>query len=334
MISLLLEKKRKQAQKTVLGIEYDKHSLAVVKLDKMGEKYSLICCDSYVFPAEAYFEGELTTEYIGGLVADIIKENKLGSFVKLGFTSYNEIEVAKEQIVYDKRTLEVIEKEGIHFYIRENFLKKRFPKNYTDIAYDFYEELEEKGTLSIYYISDSDRVKQLYAIANKAKRALSVCTLDKLAISSFVSELFLSEISQYSSDSIFLGLYSDKISLHSFTPQGELKNYESVKIFDTNTTKVSYVDEVIQLLLRFMDFMSLDFSTNDFNNFDQVQDNNVYIYGIRQDFESIFTSIKELSQKSCKILDPFINVDIEKYGNIEKPYRYVLPIAIAMREAL
>lgn len=72
-----------------------------------------------------------------------------------------------------------------------------------------------------------------------------------------------------------------------------------------------------------MDFMSLDFSANDFGNFDQVQNNNVYIYGIKQDFESIFTSIKELSQKSCKILNPFINVDIKKCGNIEKPYRYV-----------
>lgn len=90
MISLLLEKKRKQAQKTVLGIEYDKHSLAVVKLDKKGEKYSLVCCDSDIFSAEAYFDGELTTEYVGGVVADIIKENKLWSFVKLGFTSYNE----------------------------------------------------------------------------------------------------------------------------------------------------------------------------------------------------------------------------------------------------
>ncbi|APA83308.1 type IV pili [Francisella tularensis] len=334
MISLLLEKRRKQAQKTVLGIDYDKHSLAAVKLNKKGDKYSLVCCGSDVFPAEAYFEGELTTEYVGGVVADIIKENKLGRFVKLGFTSYNEIDVAKEQIICDKRALEIIEKEGIHFYIRENFLKKRFPENYVNVAYDYYDELEEKGTLNVYYISDSDRVKQFYAIANKTKRALSVCTLDKLAISSFVSELFLSEISQYSSDSIFLGLYSDKISVYSFSPQGELKNYESVKIFDANITSVSYVDEVIQLLLRFMDFMSLDFGANDFDSFDQVQDNNVYIYGIKQDFENIFVSIKELSQKSCKILNPFVNIDIEKYGDIEKPYRYVLPIAIAMREAL
>lgn len=34
MISLLLEKRRKKAQKTVLGIEYDRYSLASVKLDK------------------------------------------------------------------------------------------------------------------------------------------------------------------------------------------------------------------------------------------------------------------------------------------------------------
>ncbi|APC91820.1 MULTISPECIES: type IV pili [Francisella] len=334
MISLLLEKRRKQAQKTVLGIEYDKFSLAAVKLNKKGEKYSLVCCDSDFFPPEAYFEDELTTEYVGSVVANIVKENNLGRFVKLGFTSYNEIDVAKEQIVCDKRALEIIEKEGVHFYIRENFLKKRFPENYPDIAYDYYDELEEKGTLTMYYISDSYKVKQLYSIANKAKRALSVCTLDTLVISSFVSELFLSEISQYSSDSIFLGLYSDKISVYSFSPQGELKNYESVKIFGTNIIGASYVDEVIQLLLRFMDFMSLDFSGNDFDKFDEVQDNNVYIYGIKQDFESIFVSIKELSQKNCKILNPFINIDIEKNGKIEKPYRYVLPIAIAMREAL
>ncbi|MDE4955435.1 type IV pili, partial [Francisella tularensis subsp. holarctica] len=78
-------------------------------------------------------------------------------------------------------------------------------------------------------------------------------------------------------DSIFLGLYSDKILVYSFSPQVELKNYESVKIFDANITSVSYVDEVIQLLLRFMDFMSLDVGANDFDSFDQSQDNNVYI---------------------------------------------------------
>ena len=73
-----------------------------------------------------------------------------------------------------------------------------------------------------------------------------------------------------------MGLYSDKISVYSFSPEGELKNYESVKIFDANITNVSYVDEVIQLLLRFIDFMSLDFSANDFDSFDKIQDNNVY----------------------------------------------------------
>ncbi|MDE4957400.1 type IV pili, partial [Francisella tularensis subsp. holarctica] len=82
----------------------------------------------------AYFEGELTTEYVGGVVADIIKEIKLGRFVKLGFTSYNEIDVSKEQIICDKRALEIIEKEVIHFYIRDNFLKKRFLENYVNLA--------------------------------------------------------------------------------------------------------------------------------------------------------------------------------------------------------
>ncbi|MDE4986639.1 type IV pili, partial [Francisella tularensis subsp. holarctica] len=76
------------------GIEDDTHSLAAVKLTKKGDTYSLVCCGSDVFPAEAYFEGELTTEYVGGVDADIIKENNLGRFLKLGFTSYNELDVA------------------------------------------------------------------------------------------------------------------------------------------------------------------------------------------------------------------------------------------------
>ncbi|MDE4980601.1 type IV pili, partial [Francisella tularensis subsp. holarctica] len=75
-------------------------------------------------------------------------------------TSYNEIDVAKELIICDKRALELIEKEGIHFYIREIFLKKRFLENYVNLDYDYYDELEEIVTLNVYYISDSDRVKQ------------------------------------------------------------------------------------------------------------------------------------------------------------------------------
>ena len=334
MISLLLEKRRKKAQKTVLGIEYDRCSLASVKLDKRRDDYTLVSCNSHVFAPEAYFEGELTNEYVGNVVAEIIKENKLGRFIKLGFTSYNEIDVTKEEITCDKRALEIIKKEGVFFYINEYFLKKRFPDSYTDTAYDYYDQLESNGTLVIYYISDNEKIKRLYSISSKAKRALSVCVLDKLAISHFVSELFLSEISQYSSDSVFLGLYSDKLSIYSFSPQGELKSYESVKIFDENISDVTYVDEVIQLLLRFMDFMSLELSESSFDSFDEIQDNNVYVYGIKQNFENIFESIKDLSQKNCKILDPFINIDCQKFGDIEQPYRYVLPIAIAMKEAL
>lgn len=203
MISLLLEKRRKKAQKTVLGIEYDRYSLASVKLDKRRDNYALVSCNSHVFAPEAYFEGELTTEYVGNVVAEIIKENKLGRFVKLGFTSYNEIDVTKEEISCDKRALEIIKKEGVFFYINEYFLKKRFPDSYADIAYDYYDQLESNGTLVIYYISDNEKIKKLYSISSKAKRALSVCALDKLAISNFVSELFLSEISQYTSDSVF-----------------------------------------------------------------------------------------------------------------------------------
>ncbi|GAB4225783.1 MAG: hypothetical protein Kow0076_8170 [Francisella sp.] len=335
MISLLLEKKRKKAQHTVLGIDYDKYSLAAVKLKKQNDKYSLVCCSSEVFSEEAYFEGELIAEYVGGLVANIIKEYKLGYFVKLGFAFDSEIDVEQERIFCDKRALSVIEKEGIHFFIRENFLKKRFPDNYTFVAYDYDdEELAEKQTLLIYYIPNVDKFKQLHTIADKSKKALSVCTLDTLAISNFVNELFLSEISQNSSDSVFMGLYSDKISLYSFSPQGELKTYETLKIFDENITDDNYISESLQFLLRFIDFISLDFNVDNLDSFSQNYNHNVYIYGIKQNFESIFASIKELSQVQCKKLDPFININVGEYGKIEQPYRYVLPVAIAMKEAL
>ena len=39
--------------------------------------------------------------------------------------------------------------------------------------------------------------------------------------------------------------------------------------------------------------------------------------------------------KDCRILDPFINIDCEKFGEkIDQPHRFVMPIAIALREAL
>ena len=134
---------------------------------------------------------------------------------------------------------------------------------------------------------------------------------------------------------MFLGLYADKLCVYSFTPKGELKNYESVKIFDIKIDNTSYIDEAIQLLLRFMDFMSLDFSEDSvFDSFSD-QENIVHIYGLKDSFEEIVGSIQEFSMKNCQILNPFINIDCEKIGQeIKQPYRYVMPIAIAWREAL
>lgn len=328
-------KKIKEAQKTVLGIEYDNKSLAAVKLDKKGEEYSLISCDSDIFASDAYFEDQLTSEYISNVIANIISENKLSKFTKLGFTSYNDIDVSKDEITCDKKALEIIEKEGVFGYLSEHFFKKKYPESYTEIAYDCYDEIEEKGTITVYYISERDKINQYRSIAKIAKKGLSVCTLDKLSITNFVDELFLSELSKNSADSVFLGLYSEKLSIYSFSPKGELKNYESVKIFDSNIADSNYADEAIQLLLRFMDFMSLDFSGDNFDNFDQVQENVVYIYGLKQNFETIFESIKDLSQKNCQILNPFVNINTESYGEqVDKPYRYVLPVAIAMKEAI
>ncbi|API86856.1 type IV pili [Francisella uliginis] len=334
MISLLIEKKRRQAQRTVLGIEFDTASLAAVKLDKNSSSYSLVSYYSDIFPPEAYFEDQLTSDYVGGAIAETIAVNKLGRFTKLGFTSYNDIDVIKEEIVCDKKALEVIEKQGAIFYIVEHFLKRKYPDNYMEVAFDYYDDIDEKGLLTIYYISDVDKINQLRDIAAKAKKPLSVCTLDKLAIASFVKELFLSEISDNKGDNVFLGLYTDKLSICSFSSDGEFKSYETIKIFDTKMSDANYIDEAIQLLLRFMDFMSLDMAGNDFDYFDNAENTNVYIYGLKQNFESIFESIKDLSQKQCQILNPFVNINHSSFDTIDQPYRYVIPVAIAMREAL
>ena len=335
MISLWLEKRRKKAQNTVLGVEYDCASLATAKLNKLGDSYSLVSCDSQVFTPEAYFEDNLTIDYVGNILANIVIDNKFSRFTKLGFTSYKDIDVSKEEIICDKKDLEMIAKEGASFYLREHFFKKKYPNDYTKIAFDYYDESQDKDLITIYYIGETTSLEKLYAIAARAKRTLSVCTLDKQALTNFVQQLYLSELSKNAKDSVFLGLYADKLCIYSFTPNGELKNYESVKIFDTKIDDISYIDEAIQLLLRFMDFMSLDFSGGeDFDSFSD-QENIVYIYGLKNGFEKIVESIQELSMKNCQILDPFINIDCEKYGgNIKQPYRFVMPIAIALREAL
>ncbi|MFT5949959.1 MAG: hypothetical protein ACI9BN_000195 [Francisella sp.] len=335
MISLWLEKRRKKAQATVLGVEYDYASLAAVKLNKTDENYSLMSCDSQIFSPDAYFEEILTTEYIGNILANIVVDNKFSRFTKLGFISYEDIDVSKEEIVCDKKSLEVITKEGVSFYLREHFFKRKYPSDYINIAFDYYDELEDKGVITVYYINETKSLEKLNIIASKAKRALAVCALDRQVLINFMQELYLSELSKNTKDSIFFGLYADKLCICSFTPKGELKNYESVKIFDSKIDDTSYIDEAIQLLLRFMDFMSLDFSEDsDFDNFSD-QENVIYVYGLKDGFEKIVESIKELSMKDCRILDPFINIDCEAFGEkVYQPYRFVMPVAIALREVL
>ncbi len=122
MISLLLEKKRIQAQKTVLGVEFDTASLAAVKLNKNSSGYSLVSYYSDIFPPEAYFEEQLSSDYVGGVIAETVDVNKLGRFTKLGFTSYNDIDVIKEEVICDKKILEIIEKQGVLNDIVEHFL--------------------------------------------------------------------------------------------------------------------------------------------------------------------------------------------------------------------
>jgi hypothetical protein len=339
MISLLLEKKRKKTQKTVLGIEYGATSLAAVQLAKNGDDYSLVSCDSDIFTEEAYFEGELTVDYLSDTVSRIIKQNKLGHFSKLGFTSYRDIDVIKDEIICDKRVLSQIEEEGIENYIVEVFLKKKFPDDYEEIGFNFYDMSEEDGVIAVYYTSDPKYFTKAKSIAQETKKALSVYSLNEFSFYDFVNELFLSEVSKNKSDSVFLGLYAEKLCICSFSPKGKLNAYEAVKIFNKKITTDSYVDEVIQLLLRFIDFMSLDFSNmdpdEDFSESLLEQNNKVYIYGLKDNFNEIFESIKDLSMKDCEILNPFINIKVsDGFGQITDPHKYVMPVSIAMMEAV
>jgi hypothetical protein len=335
MISLFLEKKRKKAQNTLLGVEFDTMSLAAVQLNKNADKFSLVSCDSEGFSEDAYFEGELTSDYVGNVISNIISENKLPRSTKLGLITHKDIDVLQEDVICDKKALEIIDKEGIEFYIRESFFKKKYPDKFADIAFDYFDDIEKKGSISIYYIAEQKVIEGFNNVASSSKKVLSVCALDRDCIVMFVKKFFLSELAKNKRDCVFLGLYSDKLSIYSFTNKGRLKNHESIRIFDEKIADASYIDETVQLLLRFMDFMSLDFSEeDDFENFAE-QDNAVYIYGIKQNLDTLFESIKELSMKDCRLLNPFINIDCEAFGtDIEKPYRYVTAIGIAMRESL
>jgi hypothetical protein len=339
MISLLLEKKRKKNQKTVLGVEYGTTSLAAVQLDKNGDDYSLVSCDSEVFAEEAYFEGELTVDYLSDTLSRIIKQNKLGHFTKLGFTSYRDIDVIKDEIVCDKRVLSQIEEEGMEHYIVQVFLKKKFPEGYEEIGFNFYDMSEEDGVIAVYYTSDPKYFTKAKSIAQETKKALSVYSLNEFAFYNFVNELFLTEISKNKSDSVFLGLYAEKLCICSFSNKGKLKAYEAVKIYNKKLTTDQYVDDVIQLLLRFIDFMSLDFSNIDpdvdFSESLFEQNNKVYIYGLKDNFNEIFESIKDLSMKDCEVLNPFVNIKIsDDFDEITDAHKYVMPISIAMMEAI
>ncbi len=107
-----------------------------------------------MFRPEESFEGTLMTEQIGNVLANIITDNKLSLFTKLVFTSYKNIDVSKEKIVCDKKALEMIEKEGTLFYLREHFFKIKCTNDYTNIAFDYYDESQEKGVITIYYINN------------------------------------------------------------------------------------------------------------------------------------------------------------------------------------
>ena len=344
MISLWLEKRRKQAQKTVLGVELDNSSLVSVKLKKNPKGLSLVSCDSHLFHEEAYHKNSnhqsfdskssICTDYLGGAIAGIIKSNNLSRFTKLGFTLYRDIDVLKAEIKCDRRILNIITENGVDYYIREYFLKNKYSETYLDINFYYEDNSQTKGYITVYYTISGEKIKNMQVIAKKAKKDLAVCTLDDFAICEFINKLYLSEISSSSVNSIFVGLYSDKIFIYSFSSLGNLDNSESIKIFDNGISDIDYAKEATQLLLRFINFMSLDFLSDNFDErcIDKV---NIYLYGLKDNFEKIFDLVKQSSAMNCQILDPFKNISMDKYtSSIKQPYRFVIATAIAMREAL
>lgn len=334
MISLWLERLRKKAKKTVLGVEYDLASVSLVKLKKHeNNEYELIAYETNDFSEEAYVDGNVSTEYLATYITDLIKFNKLKN-IKLGFLVYKDNMVNHEDIFCDKKALEIVAETDISGYIQEHFLKKKYPETYKKIFFTYFDNIVSDSKIEVYYIPEILYTDKINAISKTSKKTLAVCDIDTFAISRFVQEIYIEEISKNKKESILLDLYNDKICLYCFSPEGELIDYELVQIFDLKINDTSYVDEVVQLLLRFVDFLALDVEDESFESTFNNQDKKVYIFGLKKGLSSIFESIKSLVELDCKLLDPFLFVKKDSQNEIKDSYKYVMATAIAMREEL
>ncbi|MFC4891459.1 type IV pili [Pseudofrancisella aestuarii] len=334
MISLWLERLRKKAKKTVLGVEYDMATVSSVKLKKNeNNEYELIAYETNDFPGEAYVDGNVSSVYIATHITDLIKFNKLKN-TKLGFLVYKDNMVNCEDIFCDKKALEIISETSVSDYIQDYFLKKKYPETCSKIYFTYFDHVISESKIEVYYIPEISYMEKVNAISKAAKKTLAVCDIDTFAISRFVQELYFEEISKNKKESIFLDLYSDKICLYCFSSKGELIDYQLVQIFDLKINDTNYVDEVVQLLLRFIDFLALDVQGESFESTFNNQDKKVYIFGLKKGLNSIFESIKSLVELDCELLDPFLFVKKNSQNEIKDSYKYVMATAIAMREEL
>ncbi len=328
MISYFLEKRRIAQQRTILGVEYDSNSIAMVKLDKKQDGYALEACSTssqksgwFVETDDAFMRDD------NGAISEEIKnfssKYKVPKNTKLGYTSYTDIDFFSEKIKLDKKAIEAIEQEGESHYIREFFLKKKFKDDYLKIPFaSVMKAQNNKSFIDVSYMADENCLKELELISKKAKKELAIVDMDKQAVIRFVEELYTAD-----SNFILLGLYNDKLTLYYFSNERELVGYENMKLFDRNISLATYVDDVLAFVDRFIEMLILE----------NMEDENyivpkIKLFGLKEDFVHLVQNIKNLSEKECSVVDPFQEIDTELFGNeIENKHCYVIPVGLALR---
>ena len=324
--------------KTVIGVEYDDITVVAIKLKKKSESHFSIenhACE--LIPSVNTKKDTESSEHINSdnslinALKMLFSKAKFNKRTPLAFVAYLYKDVQKYEISCTNKDQKDIDKHGIKKFITAAFMMKKYPNTYKDILFEIDDDLANESEISVMCIEDSKFIPNKLRIAKALKRKLAVCDLDRYAIDRFVKKFLLDVVNKNTYGTIFLGLYSNKIQIFLFSKEGEIKTSELIEVDNNVLNDNLYVDEVLQFLLRFIDFMSLDFYDDKFS-FDEetgLEHNpKVYIYGLKSSIEDIKDAISSQSGLDCSLIDPLQYV----IGNngIKHPHRYLIPISLAI----
>jgi len=327
MISYFLEKRRQKKKSTIIGVEFDTKSISLVKVIKSFSGYSLDSYHTEVFTEDAFVDNDINPVFLSKIIKSFIVKNKLSKKAKLGFMAYTDIDFYKESYKCDKKSIMFISESGLSEFIREFFLKKKFPNNYKKIPFTYVNNIKEDNSFEIYFMQNSKYIDKIQSIGKYANKDVVSCEPDTYSVIRFVESIFNNE-----NKSVLLGLYADKICFYSFSKEGKLEKHEVIKLFDHSNSAANYIDEVLLDLDRFVEMMSLD-SMSSLG--EDVNPPTIYLYGLKLDFDDIAQNIIKLYGDNCIIIDPFENIDTKSCDdNINEKYKYLGSLSLALREEL